>query len=60
LAEEAGLAEGTPVEVKSGKQGLVVVPARPRYKLSELLARHPEGVRHCETDWGSPRGKEVW
>lgn len=60
LAEQAGLAEGTPVDVRSGKHGLVVAPARPRYKLSELLARHPEDARHGEIDWGSPRGKEVW
>jgi antitoxin MazE len=60
LAEGAKLQAGTQVEiaVEEGKR-LVVTPARPRYKLAELLAKMPE-QKHDETDWGRPEGDEVW
>ena len=59
LAKDAGLVEGDQLDLKLNKQGQIVLrPARPRYKLSELLARVTPENRHGETDWGPPVGKE--
>ena len=61
VAKDAGLAEGDQLELKVNKQGQIVLrPAKPRYKLSELLAGVTPQNLHGETDWGQPVGKEVW
>lgn len=61
LAKDAGLAEGDQLELKINKLGQIVLrPARPRYKLSDLLAKVTPENRHGETDWGPPVGKEKW
>lgn len=60
LAEEARLVEGATVELRVENGGLVVVPARKRYRLAELLAEAKPAACHGETGWGAPRGKETW
>ena len=61
LAKDAGLVEGDRLELKINKLGQIVLrPARPHYKLSELLAKVTPENRHAETDWGPPVGKEHW
>ena len=61
LAKDAGLAEGDQLELRINKLGQIVLrPARPRFKLSELLAGVTAENIHGETDWGPPVGKEVW
>jgi antitoxin MazE len=61
LADDAQLREGEPVTVTvSGEGGLVIRPARRKYRLRELVARITARNRHEETDWGKPLGKEVW
>ena len=61
FAKDAGLTEGDQLELKLNKQGQIVLrPARPKYKLSELLAGVTPKNRHGETDWGPPVGKEHW
>ena len=63
LAEEAGLSEGSPVELRLERGMLVIAKSRvrpKRYKLSELLKGYdPETDRHAETDWGPDVGREV-
>ena len=69
LAAQAGLAAGDPVEwVQNGKGSLTLAsPAKAVQKkkpadmtLEELLEGIPEGAQMEETDWGPPRGAEVW
>ncbi len=60
LAREAGLDEGTDVEVKVSGRNLVLAPAHPQYTLDELVAGITPENRHGETDWGLPAGKEGW
>ncbi len=60
LAREAGLDEGTDVEVKVSGRNLVLMPAQPQYTLDELVAGITPENRHGETDWGLPAGKEGW
>lgn len=48
LADQAGIAEGTAVEIDVEDGHLVIRPARPRYALDDLLAGRPGGVlRWC-------------
>lgn len=60
IAEDARMFEGTPVELQLDGATLVVTPARPKYKLAELLEKHKPEHKHVESDWGPPRGQEVW
>lgn len=60
LAEDIGLVEGTTVDLCVEGDALVVVPARKKYRLSDLLAETKPEVQQAETEWGAPRGKEAW
>jgi antitoxin MazE len=63
FAKEIGAAEGQPVDMTI-KNGALVVKVgarkRRRYALEELVDAITEENRHDETDWGPPRGNEVW
>ncbi len=59
LAEDIRLVEGATVDLRIENGALVVVPARKRYRLADLLAETKPEAHHGETDWGAPRGKEV-
>jgi antitoxin MazE len=63
FAKEIGAAEGQPVDMTIKNGALVVkvgVRKRGRYALEELVDAITEENRHGETDWGPPRGNEVW
>jgi antitoxin MazE len=61
IAKQASLSEGDSVTLAlDGAGGIVMRPARPRYELSDLVARISPKNRHRETDWGPPQGKESW
>jgi antitoxin MazE len=60
IVAELQLHEGTPVELRAEDGRLVVKPARPRYRLADLLAQANAGNLHDEVDWGVPQGEENW
>jgi len=60
IAEDARMFEGTPVALHVEGERLVVTPARPKYKLSDLLKNMRVENRHDEVDWGKARGEEEW
>jgi antitoxin MazE len=60
LAADLGLSEGVPVELSIDAGRLVVAPARPKYRLADLLAQITPENRHDEVDWGAPKGTEEW
>ncbi len=61
FAKEIGAADGQPVDMTIKDGALVVrVAARKRYALEELVDAITEENRHGETDWGPPRGNEIW
>ena len=60
LAADARLYEGTPVELRVEGDKLVVRPARPKYRLCDLLAQMKPEHKHGEVDWGKPSGEEEW
>ena len=57
LAEVAGIAEGSPVNVTL-REGVITIE-RPKHTLEELVAGITPDNRHPETDWGPPVGNEL-
>jgi antitoxin MazE len=61
FAEEVGLKDDSPIELRLEKGGLVVEPIAPWGRtLDELLDDVTEENRPAEWDTGRPQGKEVW
>lgn len=58
LADELGLSEGKPVDVRVENGTLAVSPARRKYILEEMLAGMTEENLHGETEWGPAVGRE--
>jgi len=54
LAADAGLAKGTVVDLRIEGDKLIIAPARPRYRLADLLSKITPDNRHDEVDWGAP------
>lgn len=60
LAEEAGLSDGSDVEIALQDGRIVIAPVGPEYRLHELVEGITSENRPTETDWGRPVGDEVW
>jgi len=61
LAEEAGLEQGKPVDVRCVDGELRIRKRRrKRYDLDELLASVPDDYDEGEWDTGPAVGKEIW
>jgi antitoxin MazE len=60
FATEAGLDDGTEVEISLVAGRIVVTVATPGYLLADLVGGFETSNRHPETDWGRPEGKELW
>lgn len=60
LAEEAGLSDGSDVEITLQDGRIVIAPIGPEYQLDELVEGITSENRPTETDWGRPAGDEVW
>ena len=62
LADEARIREGAKVELVRTPEGVLVKAkrrAKPRYRLSDLLAGITPGNLQAETAWGPSVGKEI-
>ena len=58
IARQVGIREGTRVEIGTVDNQIRILPARPHYRLEELLqGMTPETVRRA-FDWGPDRGRE--
>jgi len=60
FAAEAGLDDGTPVDISVSGGRIVVTALGREYQLEELVDGITAENRHTETDWGHPAGAEVW
>lgn len=61
IAKASRLEEGVTVTVEVQEGGsIIVTPTRKRFKLSELLAKHPDRTESAEVDWGQSKGEEAW
>lgn len=58
--DELGLREGSEVEITLREGQLVLSAAGREYALKELVDGITAENRHQKTDWGRPRGREVW
>lgn len=60
MAKQIQVAAGDDVEFRVAEGGFFVRPARPRYRLADLVRRIKPPGRHAETGWGPAQGREVW
>lgn len=60
VARQIGVADGDAVRMEVSADRIVLRPAKPSYRLADLVRRIRPGNRPGETDWGQPAGKEVW
>jgi antitoxin MazE len=60
FVDELGLGEGAEVEITLRDGRLIVTAAGREYGLEELVEGITPENRHQVTDWGRPRGREVW
>jgi antitoxin MazE len=61
IMQKANLHEGDAVDFEVKAPGVIVVRAsRIQATLEDLVAGITPKNRHGETDWGKPRGNEVW
>jgi antitoxin MazE len=58
--EELAMAEGAEVEITLRGGHLVVSAVTREYVLEELVEGITKENRHLESDWGRPKGREVW
>jgi antitoxin MazE len=59
--QKANLHEGDAVDFEVQAPGIILVrAARIQPTLEDLVAGITPKNRHSETDWGKPRGNEVW
>jgi len=57
---ELGLGDGSEVEITLRDGRLILMAAGRAYGLEELVEGITAENRHQVTDWGRPRGREVW
>lgn len=61
IMQKASLHEGDAVEFEVEGPGVIIVrAARIQLILEDLVAGITPQNRHRETDWGKPKGNEVW
>ena len=62
MAADAGLDAGDAVSITPSAEGIVIKKAQPKpqYRLADLVSRITDENRHEATDWGQPKGREIW
>ena len=60
VAEQIHVREGAAVKLEVQDGTLRIESSRPRYRLDELLKKVKPANLHAETDWGAPKGGEIW
>ena len=60
IAEQLDIGEGADVDLVAVGGQLVITPVARDYDLDSLVDGVTEENLHAETDWGPPRGRELW
>jgi len=61
LVSRFGLEAGTSVTLSPARRGIMLKPkGKKELTLRELVRRITPQNRHPETQWGRPRGREIW
>ena len=58
--KEAGLSDGLPVSMVMEDGILMIMPAKKKYLLNDLLGKIDAENLHCEIQSGEPIGNELW
>jgi len=60
IAKKYNIENGSELEIREGKNGIILKPISTEPTLEELMAGITEENQHKEVDWGLPEGNEVW
>ncbi|MCJ7841973.1 AbrB/MazE/SpoVT family DNA-binding domain-containing protein [Lederbergia sp. NSJ-179] len=60
IAKKFGVVNGSEIEIKETKDGIVLKPLEKEISLDDLLSQITEENRHEPVDWGKPEGAEIW
>ena len=61
VTRKLALRQGRKVRVYEKKKEVIIAPTREKEKsLKELIGEITPKNLHRETDWGAPRGREIW
>ena len=60
VAQQIHVREGAFVKLELEDGTLRISSARARYRLGDLLKKVKPANLHSETDWGTPKGGEIW
>lgn len=61
MAADAGLNAGDTVCITNSEGVIVIKKSRKtKYCLSDLVSQITDENRHTATDWGEPKGREIW
>ena len=60
ITQQLGLEQGSRVTISTEDNKIILVPARPKYSLDQLLEGATPQMQHNELDWGEPVGAEDW
>lgn len=61
IANNQALTAGSVVKVSTEDQKIIIEKvSNPRFTIESLVAGINKDNLHAETDWGEPRGKEIW
>jgi antitoxin MazE len=60
VGREIELLEGAEVELVLRDGAIIITPVSNNYSLEDLVQGITAENRHTETDWGEPKGSEVW
>lgn len=60
LARQIKVRQGDPVQLSLTDNKLTIQPAKPCFQAKSLIRKIKKNGLHKETDWGAPRGAEVW
>lgn len=60
LGSEIDLEEGSEIELSVQNGSIIITPVSSNYHLDDLVRGITPENRHTETEWGAPKGTEVW
>ncbi|MBI5504947.1 MAG: AbrB/MazE/SpoVT family DNA-binding domain-containing protein [Deltaproteobacteria bacterium] len=60
IAEQAGLRDGSVVDLLVEGGNVLIRTSRCEFKLEELVRKMRKANAHAETDWGAAEGDETW
>lgn len=60
LARQIKVRQGDSVQLSLADNRLTIQPVKPSFQAKFLIGKIRKNQLHKESDWGGPRGAEVW